>query len=101
MWRKGNIFSEKRKDVCQEKRKAGGRARTRKAGQFLRIEEECPACMLWGVCRQRIFSRMRPRYFFMPSASRWLMMSSSFFSSTRMPSTWTGVRGLKRISCSR
>ena len=51
--------------------------------------------------RYLMFSRIFARYFFMPSASLLVMMSSSCFSSTRMFSTCAGVRGLKRISCSR
>ena len=48
-----------------------------------------------------IFSRILVRYFFIPSASLLLMISSRFFSSRRMFSTCEGVRGLKRISWSR
>ena len=47
------------------------------------------------------FSRSRVRYCFMPSASFFSMISSRFFSSVRMLATWAGVRGLKRISCSK
>ena len=48
-----------------------------------------------------MFSRIFVRYFFMPSASLLVMISNSCFSSTRIFSTCAGVRGLKRISCSR
>lgn len=45
-----------------------------------------------------IFSRILVRYFFIPSASLFSIISRRFFNSVRILATCPGVRGLNRIS---